>query len=272
MHETNYLKLKTYEGTDIFDPLTVENANNRTVDDFASNITYTVTEQGTHQQEQDAAAQALETRMGQAETNITNNQQAIGTVQAEADKNKEDIDGIKDDILRQDRQLDSLNESMMDVSETAQDAKTSADEVKTTADEAKTTADEAKTTADDAKTAAESAQETATQAQNKIARILIPTNTKGTINTVNSSEGINNYRIQIPVGDNPPLLTSTNTAVLFTRPKISFKSGTKAHSLVMYNGYVVDSNTIGVYTDYASDIASGEIEFTTTFSVFILND
>lgn len=133
MQETNFLKLKTYEGTDIFDPLTVENANNRTVDDFARNITYTVTEQGTHQQEQDASVQALETRMGQAETNITNNQQAIGTMQAEADKNKEDIDGIKDDILRQDRQLDSLNESMMDVSETAQDAKTAAESAQTTA-------------------------------------------------------------------------------------------------------------------------------------------
>lgn len=128
MQETNFLKLKTYEVGDDFDPFTVENANNRTVDDFASNITYTVTQQGTHQQEQDAATQTLETRVGQAETNITINQQAIGTVEATADKNKADIDGIKDDILRQDRQLDSLNESLMSVSETAQDAKTAAED------------------------------------------------------------------------------------------------------------------------------------------------
>lgn len=124
MQETTFLKLNTYEGSDIFDPLMVENVNSNKIDEFASSISQSVSQQGAHQQEQDATANQIETRVGQAETNIDTMQSSIGTIEA--------------NVSLQTNQINSLSNAVTVAHTMAESAQTDATEAKMTAESAQT--------------------------------------------------------------------------------------------------------------------------------------
>lgn len=260
MQETTFLKLNTYEGSDIFDPLMVENVNSNKIDEFASSISQSVSQQGAHQQEQDATANQIETRVGQAETNIDTMQNSIGTIEA--------------NINLHTTQINSLNESIMSVNEAVQDAQTAANGAQTaaeTADGKATTAGEtanaAMETATEAKAAAESAQTKINKIN--IAWVTMPSNSYVAGNSGNfDNKLIAAYDLNIPNG----FPTSGMVALIPMHAKVNVQIGTDdkvACSIVSSD--VLFSNGKMTLRSYIQSVSQLSYSATNTISIGTIN-